>query len=76
MQLVFLADLLAQRLVLAAQPVGLGGAVDEVDQPLRLERLLDEIDRPFPHRCNRGVEIAVPGNHQHWDRGIAPLDFL
>ena len=67
-ELVFLADLLAQRLVLAPQPVGLGGAVDEVDQPLGLERLLDEVDGPFPHRGDRRVEIAVAGDHQHRDR--------
>ena len=75
-ELVLLPDLLAQRRILAPQPIGLGGAVDEVDQPLGLERLLDEVDRPFPHRGDGGVEVAVARDHQHRDGRIAALDLL
>ena len=66
-ELVVLADLLAQRLVLAPQPLGLGGAVDEIDQPLGLERLFDEVDRALPapprRRCRdcRGRRSSAPG---------------
>jgi hypothetical protein len=73
-QLGFLADLCLQRLILAAQPVRFGGAVDEMKQMARFERLLDEVDRPLPDCGDRGVEIAVAGNHQHRQGRIAPLD--
>ena len=66
-QLVLVAHLLAQGHILAAHALGLGRAVDQIDQPLGLERLLDEVDRPFPHRGDRSVEIAVAGDHQHRD---------
>ncbi len=71
-----MADLLAEHFVLAPQALGLGGAVDEVDQPLGLERLFDEVDRALAHRRDRGVEIAVARDHQHRQGRVAPLQFL
>ena len=62
--------------ILAPQPLGLGGAGDEVDEMAGLERLLDEVDRALADRRDRGVEIAVAGDHQHRQRRIAPLDLL
>jgi hypothetical protein len=58
--LVVVANLLAQRLVLATEPVRLGGPRHEVDQPFSLEGLLYEIDGPLPDCCHRRVQIAVP----------------
>ncbi len=75
-QLHLVADLLPQRLILAPQPLGLGRARDEMDEMAGLERLFDEVDRALPDRGDRGVEIAVAGDHQHRQRRIAPLDLL
>ena len=41
-----------------------------------LERLFDEVDRALADRRDRGVEIAVAGDHQHRQGRIAPLDLL
>ena len=60
----------------ATQTFGFGRAGDQQQQPLRLERLFDEIARAAPDRGDGGVEIAMAGNDQHGDRGIAPLDLV
>ena len=75
-KLVVGADLLAQRRILAPQPVGLGRARHEVEQFVGLERLFDEVDRALADRRDRGVEIAVARDHQHRQRRVAALDLL
>ena len=70
-ELVVLAELLAQRRILAPQPVGFGRAADQMEQPLGLERLFDEVDRAFADRGDGGVEIAVAGDHQHRQGRVA-----
>src|SRR5579884_1155538 len=76
MQLVLLANLLTQAFVFASEPLRFGCPVDEIDEAFRLEWLLDEVDRPFPHRRNGGVEVAMPRNHEDRDRRIPLLYFL
>jgi hypothetical protein len=69
-------DVLAKALVLAAQPLGFGRARDEVQQVPGLERLFDEVHRPFSDCRDRGIEIAVAGDHQHRQAGVVALDLL
>ena len=54
-----IAESLAQLRVLAAQPLGLGRALDQQQQALGLERLFDEIHRPATDRRDGGVDVAV-----------------
>src|SRR4029079_5525448 len=75
-ELLLVADLPAEALILAPRLRVVGRRVDEIEQPLGLERLLDEVDRPFPDRRDRGVEVAVARDHQHRKRRIAALDLL
>ena len=76
-EFVILADLSAQRVAFSRlQPLGLGRAGDQQQQPFGLERLFDEIDRAAPDRGDRGVEIAVARDDQHRDRRIATLDLV
>ncbi len=62
--------------ILAPQPLRLRGAGDEVEKAFGLERLLDEVGRTATDGGHRRVEIAVPGDHQHRQRRIAPLDLV
>src|SRR4051795_9161378 len=43
-KLILVAGLAAQGFIFPPKSLGVGRAVDEVDQPLGLERLLDEVD--------------------------------
>ena len=51
-------------------------AIDEIDQALGLERFFDEVDGALADRGDRRVEIAVAGNQQHRQAGVAALDLL
>ena len=48
---------------LAAQARGFERAVGDEQQPIGLERLLDEIVSAVLDGGDRGLDIAVPGNH-------------
>src|SRR5579863_2267758 len=52
-----------ERLVLAPEPRGLDRALDNEQQPVRLERLLDEIISADFDRRDRGFDIAVAADH-------------
>ena len=46
------------------------------DQPVGLERLFDEVVGAALDRGDRGLDIAVPGDHHHRQLGMVPLDLL
>jgi hypothetical protein len=71
-----LPDLSAQSLILAPQPVGLGGAGDEVEEVPRLERLFDEVDRSLPDRGDGRVEMPWPEIISTGSVGSRRLDLL
>jgi hypothetical protein len=58
-QLISAPDLGLERGILAPQPLRLGRAADQHQQPFRLERLFDEVGRSAPHSGDGGVEIPV-----------------
>ena len=60
--------------IFATQPLCLGGAADQMQQALGLERLLDEVHRTAPDRRYRRIDVAVPGKDDHWQLGFANLD--
>ena len=69
-------DLLAKALVLAAQAIGFRRPRHQVKQVPGLERLFDEVDGALADRGDRGVEVAVAGDHQHRQARVVALDFL
>ena len=62
--------------ILAAEAVSFSRPGNKVKQVSGFERLLDEIDGALADRGNRGIEVAVAGNHQHRKSRILPLDQL
>ena len=66
----------AQPFVLAAQALRFGRPGDQVQELLRLERLFDEVHRAATDRRNGGVDIAVAGEYQHRQVGLARLDCI
>ena len=46
------------------------------DQPVRLERLFDEIICAPTDGRHHGFDVAVTGNHHHWQVGMQGLDFI
>ncbi len=75
-QIVVAADRRPQRGDFAPQPLGFRGAGDHQQQALGLEGLFDEVGCAAPDRGDRGVEIAMTGDHQDRDRRIAALDLV
>ena len=75
-QFLLIADLGSQSGVFASQPLGLGGAGDEMEQLSAVEGLLDEVRSPPADRRNRRVERPVAGNHQHGKVGVVRLQRL
>ena len=46
------------------------------DQPVRLERLFDEVIGAALDRRDRGLDVAVAGDHHHGNVGVILLDLL
>src|ERR1700678_4286136 len=46
------------------------------NEAVRLEGLFDEVICAALDRCDRGLDIAVPGNHHHRYLGMIPLHLL
>lgn len=58
-QFIFKAYLGTKALVFATQPLGLGGATDQVKQALCFKRLFDKICSAPAHRRNCSVKVAM-----------------
>ena len=67
---------LLEFLHLALEPRGLQRALRHQDQPVRLERLFDEIIGAALDRRDRGLDVAVAGDHHDRQVGIVLLDLL
>src|SRR3546814_6788036 len=71
-----LAGLFAQPLIFEFQPLALGRAGDEMEEVFGLERLFDEVKGAAADRGDRGVDSAMPRNHDDRQRRIESLDRL
>src|SRR3546814_17610156 len=71
-----LAGLFAQPLIFEFQPLALGRAGDEMEEVFGLERLFDEVKGAAADRGDRGVDSAMPRNHDDRQRRIESLDSL
>src|SRR3546814_20669986 len=71
-----LAGLFAQPLIFEFQPLALGRAGDEMEEVFGLERLFDEVKGAAADRGDRGVDSAMPRNHDDRQRRIDSLDRL
>ena len=56
------------------QPRGFERAVGDQHQPVGLERLLDEVVGAALDRRDRGLDVAVAGDHHHRHIGVLLLD--
>ena len=52
----------------------LARAADHIEKAVRLERLLDEVVGAAPHRLDRDLDIAMPGDHHDGQIRIELLD--
>ena len=68
-----LADGPAQTPVLDHKLALFAGAPHHFEKTLGRERLLDEVVGAEPHRLDRGLDIAVAGDHHHREFGIELL---
>src|SRR6185312_9146557 len=75
-QLLVAAGAQPQFFVLAFQPCGVDGALDEYQQPVGLERLFDEVVGADLDGGDRGLDGAVPRDHQHRHVGRITSDDL
>ena len=69
-----LAQILAATGAFTLQPLGLGGAGDQQQQPLGLERLFDEVHRAAADGGHRRVDIAMAGENNDRQGRFARLD--
>src|SRR3546814_13601190 len=67
------ACLFAQPLIFEFQPLALGRAGDEMEEVFGLERLFDEVKGAAADRGDRGVDSAMPRNHDDRQRRIESL---
>src|SRR5262249_31647712 len=65
---------LLELLDLALEPRGLQRPLGNEDEPIRLERLLDEVVGAALDGGDRGLDIAVAGDHHHRQVGMLALD--
>ncbi len=75
-QFIILPETRPQHLIFSPQPLRFGGARNQMEQAVGLERLFYEIGRAFSDGRYGSVDIPVPGNHQHRNSGVAPLDLV
>ena len=73
-QIARLARAFAQLLDLAAELRGLQRPLGDQHQAVGLERLLDVVVGAALDRRNRGLDVAVAGNHDHRQIGVFALD--
>ena len=64
----------AQAAVLAAQAGRLDGPLDHQQQPVGLERLFEELVGPALDGADRGLDVAVAGDHDHRQIAVERLD--
>ncbi len=65
---------LLELLDLPLQPRGLEGAIGDKNEAVDLERFLDEVVGALLDGRDRGLDIAVAGNHDHRQIGMLRLD--
>ena len=66
----------AQRLVLAFQLGRFNCTGHQVQQAVSFKRLFDEVVRAAPDRGDRGFDIAVPTDDNHWQKRVNRLEIF